>query len=428
MEDVFYYPAKVIRAIAPELAALFPNDEALLARYRDRYPDSPAEQPYFLRLEISNNSLDWYFTHMLTSSLKNYATQADKGVGLQDSHSTMRLGYGRSLFGLYTSNPGTPPGWDRAARRGSGATLAIPQPQQYERTLCADYIIPGIKLNNLTFASTEDFIRAVDAGMVEEISVGFAPGSMRCDIDGADYWSFECRHIAGFTYDVERDGQQMKLLATVGVGDAQLLEHSVVYAGATPNAAVVRKAEQEAEAGRLSPKQAAMIEERYRVRLPVAHNWQGFAFTDVASSANVVITSSGQPPEERSQTTMDELQQINSLLNEVNATGETALDKVRWLVEENTRLRPLADQGGQYRADLIADTLAEGVRALSDAFAKETYEGIMKRASIEEIKELRANFAAHAAQRFPGGRQTVDGEQQTPAPPKRTVPAAAYRS
>lgn len=417
MENLFYYPAQVIRAISPNLAQLFPTDEALLARYRERYPDSPAEEPFFLRLEISNNSLDWYFTHQLTTSLRNYATQADTGVGLQDSHSIMRLGYGRSLFGLYNSEPGTPPGWDRAARRGGGAMLAIPRPEQYERTLCADYIIPGIKLNNLTFASTDDFIRGIEAGMVEEISIGFSPGSMHCDICGADYFSFECRHIAGFAYDVERNNQQLKLLATVAVGDAQLMEHSVVYAGATPNAAVVRKAEQEAEAGRLTRKQAAVIEERYRVRLPMSpQNWPG------AEDGNRDKSQERKPD-------MDELEQARALLAEINATGETVIDQVRWLIDENSRLVTLADDGRAYRTALTDAALAEGVRAQGDKFPQETYRTMFATAPLDHIRQLLESWGGQASQVFTGGRKTEDAHTPPAArPARRTVPREAYRA
>lgn len=98
-------------------------------------------------------------------------------------------------------------------------------------------------------------------------------------------------------------------------------------------------------------------------------------------------------------------------------------------MDENARLAPLADAGRQYREDLVADALAEGVRAMGEAFPTETYRGIMNRAGLEEIKQLRANFAAQAAVRLPGGRQTKDSSEQPAQQAKHErVPASHYKA
>jgi hypothetical protein len=421
MNDILYYPARVVRARSP-LLDLFPPDEALLARYRERFPDSEAN-PFFLKTEISNNSLDHYFTHMLTTTLQNFANDAEAGVSVQDSHSTFKLGYGRSLFGQYHSQSGSPPGWDRAPRRNRGngePALAIPPPAIYERTLSAAHIIPGIRFGNLTYASTDDFIQAALGGSVDEVSVGFGGGSEFCDICGASYWSWDCPHVAGFAYEIERQTGPVNLLATVSIRDAHLYEYSAVYAGATPNAVVIRKARQEAESGRLTPKQADIIEQRYRVKLPVQRNWAGFS----NNAAN-----SGPDSTERSEA-MDEntLSKILDLCRSAGAPADREIvEAVEYLAAEIERLRPLADAGRQYRADLIGEALAEGVRAMGDKFPAETYRGMLEAASIENIKSLRDNLAALAARQLPGGRQTVDDEQ-SPAdrPPARDVPDSAY--
>jgi hypothetical protein len=230
-------------------------------------------------------------------------------------------------------------------------------------------------------------------------------------------------HWPGEEYPVGEQGDQT-IVATFEIVDARLAEVSAVYDGATPGAMLTR-AQAMAEAGELTPETARRLEVKYRIKLPgAARSWPG---ADLKPAAIPSPSGDSGASPERS-TTVDELQQINSLLDEVNAAGETALDKVRWLVEETVRLAPLADQGRQYRSDLIADALAEGVRAMGDAFPTETYKGIMERAGIEEIKELKANFTRQAALRFPGGRQTTDTEEQTPPPDRRKTPAAAHRA
>ncbi len=410
--EIIHFPARIIRAAGD----LFPGDEVLLSRYRERYPDSAAV-PFFLRVEISNNGLDWYYTHMMTSSLNNYAADADAGVAFQDSHRSGNLGYGRSLFGEYRAEAGTPPGWDRMGRSGSSALPAIERPSQYERVLSVAYIIPGLALNQASYGSTDDFIRAVQAGAVDQVSIGYGAGRETCDVCGARYWSWDCPHIAGMTYDIERGNDQAEYLATVSIHDARLLEYSAVYAGATPNALVLRKAEQEAESGRLSDKAADLIEQRYRVRLR-QRNWiSDFGFRN-AEDLN-------RPQEVN---TVDQLEQVRALLAEAGIEAETAVEQAREVVAELSRLRPLADQGRQYRADLITEALAEGVRANGEKFPQETYRGILERADIDAIKTMRDDWARLASQRFPGGRQTVDGEEQSKPQQQRKsrVPASAY--
>jgi hypothetical protein len=200
-------------------------------------------------------------------------------------------------------------------------------------------------------------------------------------------------------------------MATAQVVDARLAEVSAVYDGATPGA-MIRRAQEMSEAGMLEPETARRLEMQYRIKLPVSKR---------------VTIAAVTPPERKS--TMDELETIRALLSELNATGETVIDQVRWLVDENARLAPLADQGRQYRRDLIESTLAEGVRALGENFSEQTYRSILERAEVGQIKEIRDNFERQATLRFPGGRHTVNDEQPdtTNGQPRR-APAAAYKA
>jgi len=130
---------------------------------------------------------------------------------------------------------------------------------------------------------------------------------------------------------------------------------------------------------------------------------------------------------------------IRAVLVEAKAPDGPELDGVRWLVTslqeaqaevtrltaEIQRLQPMADDGKQYRADLITETLAEGVRAMGDSFPEETYKGMLENGtSIEAIKKMRDAFAERARQRLPGGRQTIDDDERQN--PQRTEPATPH--
>ena len=100
---------------------------------------------------------------------------------------------------------------------------------------------------------------------------------------------------------------------------------------------------------------------------------------------------------------------------------------------EIERLKPLAEQGERYRADLIEEVLAEGVRANGQEFPVDAYREILKGTSLDNILAMREQYAAQARKRFPGGRQTVDADEgeadAAAAQPKQQrngLPDAAY--
>lgn len=128
----------------------------------------------------------------------------------------------------------------------------------------------------------------------------------------------------------------------------------------------------------------------------------------------------------------DELTTLRSLLSTGGVDASDVVATVRALHEENTRLRPLADEGRQYRADLMADALAEGVRAVgAKGFAQETYKGLLESAPLAAIKRMRDDWKAQGDKLFAGGRQSVDDgaaqQQQTTGQQEMPVPPAAFR-
>lgn len=141
-----------------------------------------------------------------------------------------------------------------------------------------------------------------------------------------------------------------------------------------------------------------------------------------------------QPPADEARAIVREVSA--ALAHSGSPAGTTLADGVRWLTNRVTeleqqaaelqqqraealaeaeRLRPLADDGRIYRADLIEEAIAEGIRAQGEAFPQETYRTMLAGQSLEGIKRVRDAFAELAGQRFPGGRQTRDDvPDQTP--------------
>lgn len=105
-------------------------------------------------------------------------------------------------------------------------------------------------------------------------------------------------------------------------------------------------------------------------------------------------------------------------------------ERVAALEAETAALTPVAEDGRQYRDDLVAEALAEGVRAYGENFDAETYEAILRSASLAVIKRMKADWAVIGDSRFSGGRKTKD-EGDAPGtrqPEREAVPDSAYRA
>jgi hypothetical protein len=103
------------------------------------------------------------------------------------------------------------------------------------------------------------------------------------------------------------------------------------------------------------------------------------------------------------------LEAATPIMNALREAGIETIDQVRNMVEK-------AKLGDQYRSDLIADALKEGVRAEgSTEFDNDRWVRTLNAASIDDIKAYRNDFAKRAQDRLgEGGRQTEPGDPNRP--------------
>lgn len=244
----------VFRTEASVRVGMLPTDEQL-AIIRGKAPDPSVfetKPPFSWRAESSSGRLDSYFTRMHSTSLKNYVEDAISGVMFLDSHVRRQLGYGQSFWGSFES--GTPE-----------------DEENPPKALLDFFTIPDVKLNSV---DTNSFIDAVRAGVIRDVSIGFNPGTVECNIcgnDPFDWWDSECIHIPGAYYDSKgkmvTKSTKGALQAFAWIKDARLNEVSAVYDGATPGAHIL-KAQYLAEAGQLARAMIPMLERQLRCRLP----------------------------------------------------------------------------------------------------------------------------------------------------------------
>lgn len=424
----YKFPASVKQRL------LTPADQLMMIVNEKRAMDASVfgdMQPFFFPAEISSNRLDSYYTRMGQSTLTNFANDAALGISFQDSHDTRKLGFGMSLTGMVEPLP--------------ESTVTSPM----LRALAEFYTVPGIRFGGEhSYASTDDFILAVRSGLARDVSVGFYGGDIICDICGHSLWDYaSCPHIPGLEYPIGDRGEQT-ILATATIEDAHLSEVSAVYDGACPEAMIL-KMERSAREGDLSPKAVNLLQVRYRLKLPEGRaQWAGVDLkgrtqmepqeqleeTPVTETVTEEVVTE-TPVEPVGETPIpevpSELSRVREQLKTAGAPdGLDVAAAVRWLADENARLRPLADIGRQYRADMVEETIAEGIRAMGNTFPAEQYRAMLASANLDAIKAIRSSFTETAKSLFEGGRRTKETKEEPPRTPvtQERVNPEAYRA
>jgi hypothetical protein len=399
------------------------------------------------------------------TTLRNYAEDAAKGVALLAAHRTNELPLGYTFDGRFTN------------AQGNGVA----------RTTVQAFIVPNLQLGY----DTSSVIRGIRAGVIRELSVGFSGGKHVCSVCGRDMLrDWDCWHVPMFYYkgnDVDPEDHPRPVeadtpnavMAFATIQDARLRELSLVYKGATPGAAVLKTARL-ASQGRID---SAMVAHQARqfgltfptkavqgvglvlpvervepaepalvVAEPVADRAETTSQDE--NAAPVVMDSMSEsaivaePDQSRAATEGDE-RMIKELTMHLRAAGidltepdePQVLSAVQSLIaqrdaarQEAVALLPRAKDGDQYRSDLIASALTEGVRALGNGFSESTYRAVLERADLGVVKQMRDDWQRIADAALPTGRITAaapeiaadPAPEAQPTPTRRVVPDAAY--
>lgn len=389
-----------------------------------------AQNPFFWPAEISSDRIDAYFTRMdAATTLPNFAADAAQGVAFLAGHNHRSLPFGQTLTGV------------------------IEMDGDVTRVLVDSYTIPGLDMSGLR---TDEFIRAVNARIIRDVSVGFHGGQWICSVCGrdmlTDWW--ECWHVPGLSYEIkDASGTSTtvrELLCTATIANARLSEVSAVYDGATPGAAILI-AERAAEAGTLDNRQVHLLEQRYRMRLPAKRltvrgsgpieeqmSQTPPAAPAAALPAPELATLPAEPAadvRELVATPADAMtDRISLSMADVRSLVDVAEDADAETVLAALRtLRVQAADGRDYRESLMRTALAEGVRALGERFDQDRYERMLGQMTLAQIRGMTEDWQALAAPHFPAGRQTRDdaaplapAAAPTGDTPARRIPPAAY--
>jgi hypothetical protein len=348
-----------------------------------------AEDIYVFRMTISNQAIDSYSTRMAHSTLNNYAQDFAVGRALMNSHRAG--GFGGSEL---------PIGRTFAADL-SGQSLAEDAP--YEATGGSSvgvypYIQRGLKITEI---STDDAIKGIEGGTIRDVSVGFTmnpDGWYRCSVCGEDMadWHSDCTHVPGARYD------QGRAFAWVENGHAR--EASLVYKGATPGA-MIDKAVRMLKDGKLSQREARMLEDEWSVRLFGEKTFAVDKVVTPRSEGAAGVSKNGQPPvgkadektsgkEEKSMdwdAFLGDLRSVNpTLADSITALSEAdrpgglvkafadSRSSVEKLTAEVADLKPRAKFGDDWLDGLVDEAVKARVQAEADKFDAENWRKVLR--------------------------------------------------
>lgn len=408
------------------------------ARDRARDPDifdEEGHEPFFWTARASNQTVDSYFTKMNENSLQNYVDDAtDPGVQFQNSHNVREVGFGRSLGGVVTGRSGA------------------------KEALIDFYAIRGLSAGGML---SDQFIDGVRAGIYNDVSIGFTPGKMICNICGNDWlrkwdWIFDdtgtreetCTHWPGKEYETERG--KKPVVCILDVQEARLNEVSLVYDGATPGAgiAAVDAARMASATGKLPETDRMFLEGLYQYRIappPGLHRGVELdlekirAMTDPkVEDNNVTVVDpqptvrktalrSGKPEKKAADDSLEPMERLRAKFGEqLGELGDDPYEVIETLAErviaqdgEIVTLTTEAEYGREAREAILKELDGTVVRAFgADENTKgrqERYRRMVKEMSMDDVRVTIDELEQRAVSRIGKGGQHItleDGKEE----------------
>ncbi len=282
---------------------------------------------YVIPARISDDQVDAYFTRMSSITLQNYASDASCGVSLCDSHSHYQMPIGRTFFG------------ETATQGNVQAALSLA------------YMLRGMSLPG--DMSSDDYIRGIEGGIYQDVSVGFDPSAYWCSVCDLNMLDdFDCNHWPGRTYDTKNG--DVLCIAEV---DAHLVEESIVYEGANYGATILPngsgdngrafgnilllKADAEVERGRATARDLTFVEDHTHTRLFQRYHGITLPQTATKDTQKTMTTKKTTAPNARasgkkefSQDNLDRLQAIHTEHTRGHRIAKAATDTLRSFITE----------------------------------------------------------------------------------------------
>lgn len=431
-----------------------PTQEQLEKINRLAHKELNAEDVFVFSDLMIDDQITSYSSKLHPNLLRTFVKNATKGVGLLMSHDSGRLPVGRSFSARMQEE------YD-------------PELGDIATSVYGDFYL-DLGRNTESHMTTDDIAQGIESGTIFDTSVGFSAEQWECSICGHDIRDYRtCSHYPGRKYMVQRENADGDLedvvetcLVVVGKdGKGELVENSLVYAGACGRASIVSNFSQGSVRENDKSSNLHLIDNLKLVPLDATiyqyYSKDGcFMYSNRPEELTTGIqveTENGQLSQKRSEENVElakfievlgqygikaetpeelsaKLSELQNAQNELatktteveeltsklaTKTGEvegltaklaTSDETISELTAKNEELSQKAEVAETYRQELCNKALETGVRAQGNAFNKALYSKFLETLSIDEVKEVIEGFNGEVATKFSGTK--VSGTQE----------------
>lgn len=320
--------------------------------------DETTERAYFDGT-FTSDSVDSEDRIVHATNFPSIVEQVKAGVRVLDSHKHETNGIGKSVAAVANGNQ-----VDGSFYILKGAEI--------------DGEFVDLELEGQSYPTTKSWLIGLKDGMIDKLSMGWYSERNICNLCGNSIYSYPCRHWPGERFPVtdEMTGEERMEKCTYTCYGITVVEMSLVYYGANPDARLVEKAKALAADGHFSREQIDRIESKLNVAI-VSNNERSYSVPlsteDRNEIAGIVKTqietaiSAIQPP------AAAPAAQAAAPVVQAAAPGMVNVLDSRGQVIRQMREDELPEQASPATADDIAKVVGDAVKPIA-----EKVEGIEK--------------------------------------------------
>lgn len=413
-----------------------PTDEQWQKMQRHIKSDKYKKEDFFVfeTLAVGDKIVPNRYMRLTPELLSIMREDAEKGVSLMLNHNWSQLGVQSIPIGKVFDGR-------IASSSQDGESTALYTTQYILRD---DSKVDGYSKN--------DIIKLIETGTLADTSVGWGTTreSYTCSICGNCIYDWrKCEHIPGRKYIVNEETNEVKECIIearppkqIHAGNNVLMENSIVFDGAYPNAVIQSSIGEEIETSKgkfkvlegkqkLSEKDIIIgystqgninllykeskekggVEEMENENVEELENQSTETeATTETQSAEVVETESTQTDEtsvEQTEETVDNTESVETTqvegegINQENLyTEKDLLEKFDNISDSIDNLVQLAKEGLENRNETIKEALNSGVHAMGNAFNKDIFAKTFSNMQTKDIKEMAETWEKQAKAQF----------------------------
>ena len=387
----------------------------------------------FETLAVGDRVVPGRFTKLTPELLKVMQEDATKGVSLMLNHNEGQLGVQSIPIGRVFDG-----------RIGDGT-----QADETQVLYTTQYILRDD--SKVDGYSKNDIIKLIESGIISDTSVGFSVGyeNYKCSICGNSIYDFrKCSHIPGKKYIVNEETNEVKMCIALleppkenHAGNKVLIENSIVYDGAYPNAIIQSKFGKEMNfqdsqiksledkekfindgiiIGYSNPNNGFDLYYKETLEKGGVEKMDGEEVTNLENNTNEevvetptnnedtqtnqsnnteteVVTETETNTEAETEPTVEE--QTNNI-EETMFTEKQILEKFNNISDSIEGLVELAKEGLENRNSVIEEALESGVHYLGNAFNKDAFAKTFSSMKTKDIIDMGKAWEEQAHDKF----------------------------